>query len=78
MSLAPRAFSSRNPARAAAWLLAAAGTLPFLAGIVDVALLGREWLGIVQVYAAIIASFVCGIHWRAALFSPEGIAARLS
>lgn len=77
MSLAPTAFSPRSPARSAAWLLAAAGVLPFLAGVADAALLGRGWLSSVQVYAAIIASFVCGIHWGAALFSPQGPATRL-
>lgn len=71
MTHAPSAFSPSSPARAGAWLLAAAGTLPFLVGAVDAAFLGGQWLFAVQIYAAVIASFICGIHWGAALFSPE-------
>lgn len=77
MPLAPTTVLIRRPAPVAACLLAAAGTLPFLAGLADVEALGQEWLGIVQVYAAVIASFIGGIHWAAALFAPEGTAARL-
>jgi len=77
MSDAPIIHVSRGPAHAAAWLLAAAGTLPFLAGVVDAIALERAWLDTVHVYAAIIASFICGIHWGVALFAPERLAPRL-
>lgn len=60
-----------------AWLLAVAGTMPFLAGVADAMLRHGEWLGAVQIYGAVIASFVCGIHWGAALFAAEGLALRL-
>lgn len=75
MIIAP--FSPSSPARPVAWMLAAAGTLPFLAGMVDAALRGGHWLFVVQIYAAVIASFICGIHWGAALISPERLAIRL-
>ncbi|WP_421697349.1 DUF3429 domain-containing protein [Ancylobacter sp.] len=68
---------AQRPALIAAWLLAGAGTLPFLAGAVDVVLRNGEWLGAVQIYGAVIASFVCGIHWGAALVAAEGLALRL-
>lgn len=77
MTVAPAPLPDSGPARAAAWALAAAGTLPFFAGIADASVLGRTWLGAVHIYAAVIASFVCGIHWGAALFSPGGMALRL-
>ena len=81
-----------TPERISAWLLAAAGTLPFLAAIADVTgigagwrgagwpgsgWLGSGWLAPVQIYGALIASFVCGIHWGAALFAPRGLAVSL-
>ncbi|RUT28550.1 DUF3429 domain-containing protein [Arsenicitalea aurantiaca] len=60
-----------------ALILTAAGALPFLAGLVDVALLGGQWLQAIQVYGAVIAAFICGIHWGAAMFAPERMAPRL-
>lgn len=30
-----------------------------------------------QIYGALIASFVCGMHWAAALFAPQTLAVRL-
>lgn len=89
---APAALSPAPPARftverVSAWLLATAGTLPFLAAIADVTgigagwrgagWLGSGWLAPVQIYGALIASFVCGIHWGAALFAPRGLAVSL-
>lgn len=68
---------AQRPALIAAWLLAGAGTLPFLAGAAGLLLRNGEWIGAVQVYGAVIASFVCGIHWGAALFAAEGLALRL-
>ncbi|MFK8251812.1 DUF3429 domain-containing protein [Ancylobacter terrae] len=77
MSRALTIFPPRSSAQPSAWLLAVAGTLPFLGGLADSALRGGEWLGIVRIYAALTVSFVCGIHWGAALFIPERIATRL-
>lgn len=68
---------AQRPALIAAWLLAGAGALPFFAGTADVVLRNGEWLGAVQIYGAVIASFVCGIHWGAALVAAEGLALRL-
>ena len=74
---APPASLSSSPASVAAWLLAAAGTVPFLAGVGDGVMFGGERLFVVQAYAAVIASFICGIHWGAALFAPQRRAIRL-
>ncbi|MDQ0347517.1 DUF3429 domain-containing protein [Ancylobacter vacuolatus] len=72
------ASSPRAPnVRVTAWLLASAGTLPFLAAIADAAVLGAGRVGTVQIYGALIASFVCGMHWAAALFAPQTLAVRL-
>ncbi|WP_371345722.1 DUF3429 domain-containing protein [Ancylobacter sp. IITR112] len=68
---------SNGPVRATAWLLAGAGTLPFIDGFGDALLFGGTALGAVHIYAALIASFICGIHWGAALFAPGGLALRL-
>ncbi len=54
-----------------AWTLASAGVLPFLAGLADLVLGDGAWTAYVQVYAAVIASFICGIHWGAALLGKE-------
>lgn len=77
MSNARAPSPTQRPAPVAAWLLAGAGTLPFLAGAAATLLRHGEWLGAVQIYGAVIASFVCGIHWGAALFAAEGLALRL-
>lgn len=77
MSNARTLSPTQRPALLAAWLLAGAGALPFLAGAADVVLRNGEWLGAVQIYGAVIASFVCGIHWGAALFAAEELALRL-
>lgn len=77
MSNARTLSPAQRPAPVAAWLLAGAGTLPFLAGGADLLLRNGEWLGAVQIYGAVIVSFVCGIHWGAALFAAEGLALRL-
>ncbi|UOK70666.1 DUF3429 domain-containing protein [Ancylobacter polymorphus] len=77
MSDARTLSPTQRTALLAAWLLAGAGTLPFLAGAADVFLRNGEWLGAVQIYGAVIASFVCGIHWGAALFAAEALALRL-
>ncbi|WP_018389545.1 DUF3429 domain-containing protein [Ancylobacter sp. FA202] len=74
---APASFAPASTVRVTAWLLAAAGTLPFLAAIADAALLGGSRLGMVQIYGALIASFICGMHWAAALFAPQTLAVRL-
>lgn len=74
---AAASFTPAPAVRVTAWLLAAAGTLPFLAAIADAALLGAGRVGTVQIYGAVIASFVCGMHWGAALFAPEPLAVRL-
>lgn len=60
-----------------AWLLAGAGTLPFLGGIVDLASGGGAALAVVPIYAAVIASFIAGIHWAAALLEPHRFGIRL-
>ncbi|SCW54343.1 DUF3429 domain-containing protein [Ancylobacter rudongensis] len=75
MSPAAASLTPAPAVRVTAWLLAAAGTLPFLAAIADAARLGG--IGTVQIYGAVIASFVCGMHWGAALFAPEPLAVRL-
>lgn len=63
-----------NPSDARlAWALASAGTLPFLAGAADLLFLGGAWTASVQVYAAVIASFLCGVHWGAALLSARRV-----
>lgn len=77
MTIAPTTLRTAGQAQLAAWILAAAGTLPFFAGIIAVGLLDPRWLGALHIYAAVIASFVCGIHWGAALFAPGGMALRL-
>lgn len=75
MSPAAASFTPAPAVRVTAWLLAAAGTLPFLTAIADAGRLGG--IGTVQIYGAVIASFVCGMHWGAALFAPEPLAVRL-
>lgn len=72
---AAASFTPAPAVRVTAWLLAAAGTLPFLAAIADAGRLGG--IGTVQIYGAVIASFVCGMHWGAALFAPDALAVRL-
>lgn len=54
-----------------AWGLASAGALPFLAGLADILFWNGAWTGSIQIYAAVIASFICGVHWAAALLSPQ-------
>lgn len=54
-----------------AWGLALAGALPFLAGLADIMFWDGALTGPVQIYAAVIASFICGMHWGAALLSPR-------
>lgn len=75
MSPAAASFTPAPAVRVTAWLLAAAGTLPFLAAIAEAGRLGG--IGTVQIYGAVIASFVCGMHWGAALFAPDALAVRL-
>lgn len=73
MSSTSRPFASAGPA----WLLASAGVLPFLGAIVDVVAFDGKWLSSIQIYGALIASFISGIHWGAAILSSEGTAVRL-
>eukprot|EP01034_Spumella_vulgaris_P009560 gene9560-12125_t len=73
----PASLPAPGAVRASAWMLAAAGTLPFLGGLVDLALLGGGRVGVVQIYGAVIAAFLCGTHWAAALLGAEAMAVRL-
>jgi len=77
MTHAPFTPAARSAPRISAWLLASAGTLPFFAALADLLFLGKGVIAPVQIYAAVIASFVCGIHWGAALRATEGFAVRL-
>lgn len=77
MRSAPASFAPAPYVRVTAWLLASAGTLPFLAAIADAAFLGAGGVGTVQIYGALIASFICGMHWAAALFAPHSLAVLL-
>lgn len=77
MTASLAAAAPNSPVIRLAWLLAAAGTLPFFGGIADRAMLGGHWLPAVQIYGAVIASFVAGIHWGAALMGPERFGPRL-
>ena len=70
-------LAAPGPIPLTAWLLAAAGAVPFLAGIVDLALLGGGRVGAVQIYGAVIAAFLCGTHWAAALLGSPALAIRL-
>lgn len=54
-----------------AWGLASAGVLPFLAGLADMMFWDGALTGPVQIYAAVIASFLCGMHWGVALLAPR-------
>lgn len=73
MTSATHSQSSSNQKRFVAFALAAAGTLPFLGGIFDLVVLDGTWLGVVAIYAAVIASFISGIHWGASFFAPGGM-----
>lgn len=73
----PVFLAAPGAVRASAWLFAAAGTLPFLGGLVDVALLGGGRVGVVQIYGAVIAAFLCGTHWAMALLGTPAMAVRL-
>lgn len=77
MTSPPAFLAAPGSVRASAWLLAAAGTLPFLGGLVDATLLGGGRLGVVQIYGAVIAAFLCGTHWAMALLGAEAMAVRL-
>jgi hypothetical protein len=57
--------------------LTAAGGLPFAGGLLDVLIGNSAWLMTVQIYGAVIASFVSGIHWGAALFATPRMAPSL-
>lgn len=59
--------------RTVAFALAAAGTVPFLGGVFDLVVFDGAWTGVVAVYAAVIASFISGIHWGASFFAPGGM-----
>ena len=57
--------------------LTTAGALPFAGGFLDVLIGDSAWLMTVQIYGAVIASFVSGIHWGAALFATARMAKSL-
>ncbi|AZN73029.1 DUF3429 domain-containing protein [Georhizobium profundi] len=57
--------------------LTAAGGLPYAGGLLDVLIGDSAWLMTVQIYGAVIASFVSGIHWGAALFASPRMAPSL-
>jgi hypothetical protein len=54
-----------------AWALGIAGLLPFVAGAAGLWLLSPEWAGLAALalltYAAVIVSFLGGIHWGLAM-----------
>ena len=56
---------------AEAWALGVAGLLPFVAGAAGLWLLPPEWAGLAALalltYAAVIVSFLGGIHWGLAM-----------
>lgn len=56
-----------------AGILTYSGTLPLLAcvALVFVPIVGIDGNAIARTYAAIILSFLCGIHWAVYLFFPE-------
>lgn len=67
---------SRSPTdqqRAVAFALAAAGTVPFFGGVFDLVVFDGAWIGVVAVYAAVIASFISGIHWGVSFFATGGM-----
>ncbi len=64
---------SSDQQRFVAFALAAAGALPFLGGLFDLAVQEGAWLSVVAVYAAVIASFIAGIHWGVSFFAPGGM-----
>lgn len=51
--------------------LASAGALPFLAGLAGLVFWDGALTGHIQIYAAVIASFLCGMHWGVALLAPR-------
>lgn len=57
--------------------LTAAGALPFAGGLLNALISDGSWLITVQIYGAVIASFVSGIHWGAALFAAPRMAPSL-
>lgn len=72
MSSPPASIDRDSPSNARiAWGLASAGALPFLAALADILFRDGAWTGYVQIYGAVIASFICGMHWSVALLSPR-------
>ena len=60
-----------SPLPRLAWPLGLGGLLPFLAGLVAVAL-GQGWAGFaLAAYGAAILSFLGAVHWGLALAAPE-------
>ena len=64
------AASARRPS-ALAWALGVAGLLPFAVGAAGLWLLPPQWAGLAAAallaYAAVIVSFLGGIHWGLAM-----------
>jgi hypothetical protein len=70
----PPALEAREPAlkpSTEAWALGAGGLLPFVAGAAGLWSLPLEWAGLAATalltYAAVIVSFLGGIHWGLAM-----------
>jgi hypothetical protein len=72
-AFASRASTATGPTREAR-LLGIAGLLPFVGGAASLWILPPEWLGLVAnallAYAALIVSFLGGIHWGLAMPQP--------